>query len=466
MSTPDSRAPVLETRGDASPPPPAHHAAPYSPAYLRYALGLLTTVYVINFVDRQVLSILQQSIKKELGVSDLQLGLLTGAAFGVFYAVLGIPIARLADRVSRKGVMAVCLTIWSAMTALCGLAGSFASLLVFRVGVGIGEAGGSPPAHSLISDYFPPHKLGTSLGIFSLGVPLGIMVGFLIGGWMGELLGWRFTLMAVGLPGVVLAGVVALTLREPARGGLTHQAATESTSAAKPGAPPVGEVIRFLLRSRSFRHNGIASGLYAFVGYSVTNWAPPFLERSHHMSPSEIGTALALIIGIIGGLGIYLGGVVTDRMSIRDERWRMRVPALAMWVSVPFGFVVYTTSDAALALAMFVFPVFFGVFYQAPSLALAQSLATPRMRAVASALLLFIINIIGLALGPPTTGLISDLLEPRFGQESLRWALLIVSLMLVWSGVHYWLAARSLPTDLAFAREASQREAEGRSIWG
>lgn len=450
MSAPDVRAPVPETAGDR-----------FSPAYLRYALGLLTTVYVINFVDRQVLSILQESIKRDLGVSDFQLGLLTGAAFGIFYATLGIPIARLADRVSRKGVMAVCLCIWSGMTALCGVAGGFWSLLAYRVGVGVGEAGGSPPAHSMISDYFPPERLGTALGVFSLGVPLGIMVGFLAGGWMNEFLGWRMAFLAVGLPGVGLAAIVALTLREPPRGRLTGTAPREGEAQL-----PVGEVIRFLLRSRSFRHNGVAAGLYAFVGYSVTNWAPPFLIRSHGMTEGEVGTALALIIGIGGGLGIYCGGAFSDRMSVRDVRWRMWIPAVAMWLSVPFGLVVYTTANTTLALVLFVFPVFLGLLYQAPALALAQSLSTPRMRATASAVLLFIINIIGLALGPPATGLLSDLLEPRLGVDSLRWAILITSLVLVWSGVHFWLAARTLPEDLAFARDASRREGDGGSIWG
>jgi predicted MFS family arabinose efflux permease len=450
MEAPDSRAPVPATAG-----------ADFSPAYLRYALGLLTAVYVINFVDRQVLSILQQSIKRDLGVSDFQLGLLTGAAFGIFYATLGIPIARLADRVSRKGVMAVCLTIWSGMTALCGVAGGFASLLVFRVGVGVGEAGGSPPAHSMIADYFPPERLGTALGVFSLGVPLGIMVGFLAGGWMNEFLGWRMAFVAVGLPGLVLAAIVAFTLREPPRGR-----AVARLDGSGDGVLPVGEVIRFLLRSRSFRHNGVAAGLYAFVGYSVTNWAPPFLERSHGMSAGEVGTALALIIGIGGGLGIYCGGLFSDRLSARDVRWRMWLPAIAMWASVPFSFFVYTLESTTLALTLFVFPVFLGLLYQAPALALAQSLSTPRMRATASAVLLFVINIIGLALGPPITGLVSDLLEPRFGVESLRYAILLVSLVLVWSGVHFWWAARTLPEDLAFARDASEREAIGESIWG
>jgi MFS family permease len=262
---------------------PASDPQAFSPAYLRYALGLLTVVYVINFVDRQILSILLQSIKLDLGLSDLQLGLLSGTAFGLFYATLGIPIARLADVFSRKVVMAVCLVIWSGMTALCGTAAGFGLLLAYRVGVGVGEAGGSPPAHSLISDFFPPERRATALGIFSLGVPLGILVGFLAGGWLDETLGWRKAFVVVGLPGLALAAVVALTLKEPLRG---HSEGLESDRPA----PSADEVIRFLWSSHSFRHVAFGSALYAFVGYSIVTWAPSFLIRSHGMTTGEIGT--------------------------------------------------------------------------------------------------------------------------------------------------------------------------------
>ena len=434
----------------------------YSAGYLRYALGLLTLVYVVNFVDRQILAILLQSIKADLGLSDFQLGLLGGTAFGLFYATLGVPIARLADVYTRKGVMAVCLTIWSVMTALCGVATGFWSLLALRVGVGVGEAGGSPPAHSMISDYFPAEKRATALGVFSLGVPLGILVGFMAGGWLDESLGWRTAFMVVGLPGVGLALVVALTLREPPR-GLSDVDVSNARQAVPPSAR---EAARFLWRSRSFRHASLGSALYAFVGYSITNWAPPFLIRSHGMSVSEVGTWLALIIGIGGGLGIYLGGVLSDRMSLDDVRWRVWVPAIAMALALPFGFVGYTTSNTTLALVMLIPPSFLGLMYQAPALALVQSLATPAMRATAGAILLFVINIVGLAMGPAVTGLVSDALEPRFGDDALRYAILITSLALAWSSLHFMLAARTVADDLAFARAATEREARGESIWG
>jgi MFS family permease len=431
----------------------------YSQAYLRYALGILCLVYVVNFVDRQILSILLKSIKADLGLTDVQLGLLSGTAFGLFYATLGIPIARLADRFSRKGVIAICLTIWSGMTALCGMAGGFASLLLFRVGVGIGEAGGSPPAHSMISDYFPPERRATALGIFSLGVPIGIMVGFMAGGWLDQTLGWRTAFMVVGVPGVLLAVVVATTLREPPRG---HSEGLLSEGEA----PKAWEVIRFLWRLRAFRHVSLGSALYAFVGYSVVTWAPSFLARSHQMSQAEIGTWLALIIGAGGGAGIYLGGVLSDRWAGIDIRGRVWLPSIAMFLGVPFSFVVYLASGKLMTLVALIVPSFLGLMYQAPAFAVTQSLATPKMRATAAAVLLFVVNIIGLAMGPAITGLISDALEPTYGVESLRYALLIVSIVLVGSGLHFWRAARFIDADLRFVRGASEREARGESVWG
>jgi MFS family permease len=352
-------------------------------------------------------------------------------------------------------VIAICLTIWSGMTALCGTAGGFATLMLYRVGVGVGEAGGSPPAHSLISDYFPPERRATALGIFSLGVPLGILVGFMAGGWLDQTLGWRLAFIVVGLPGLLLAAVVALTLKEPRRG------LSDGLAISEIRAPGAFEVIGHLWRLRSFRHVSLGSALYAFVGYSVVTWAPSFLARSHDMEQGAIGTSLALIIGIGGGLGVYLGGSLADRLSIGDVRGRVRVPAYALLLSFPFGFVVYTTDNTVLCLAVFGIPSLLGLMYQAPAMAVTQSLATPKTRATAAAILLFVINIIGLAVGPALTGALSDALEPRFGDDSLRYALLIISIALVWSAFHFHLAGRTLEADYEVARQASEREATG-----
>jgi MFS family permease len=421
----------------------------YSRGYLRYALGLLTVVYVVNFVDRQILAILLQSIKTDLQLRDWQLGLLSGTAFGIFYATLGVPIARLADVFTRKGVIAVCLTIWSGMTALCGMAGGFATLLVYRVGVGVGEAGGSPPAHSMISDYFPPERRATALGIFSLGVPIGILIGFLAGGWLDQTLGWRTAFVVVGLPGLLISLLVVFTLKEPPRG---HS----EGHTAKVDAPSAIDVIGFLWRSRTFRHISFGSGLYTFVGYSSVNWTPSFLIRSHGMATGEVGFWLALVYGIGGGLGTVGGGVLADRWAMSDSRGRAFVPAIAMLAALPFSILVFTTDSVTVSLAALSLPALLGMMYQAPAFAITQSLATPAMRATAAAVLLFVINIIGLAFGPLTTGVLSDVLEPRFGDDSLRYALLLVSCVLPWAGVHFWLGARTLTADVATVRQATE----------
>jgi len=348
--------------------------------------------------------------------------------------------------------MTTCLVLWSAFTAACGTAAGFGSLLAYRVGVGVGEAGGSPPAHSLISDYFPPERRATALAVFSLGVPFGILVGFLAGGWLDQTFGWRHAFLVVGVPGLVLAAIVGLGLREPPRG---HSEGLQLNSDRTPSAR---QVVAFLWASKSFRHSSVAGGLYSFVGYSVVNWAPSFLVRSHGMGTAEIGFWLAMIVGIGGGVGNYLGGALADRWQSREPRARALVPAIAVGASFPFGFVIYTTPNTALALALLTLPVAIGLMYQAPTFAITQSLATPKMRATAAAVLLFVLNIIGLSLGPAVTGALSDALAPRFGADSLRYALLIVSSLFLWSAIHFYLASRTLEADVARVAEAARAE--------
>ncbi len=410
---------------------------PVSPAYARYVLGLMLAVYVVNFVDRQILSILLPSIQRDLVLSDTQLGLLGGVAFAIFYATLGIPIGRLADQWSRRGVIAISLAIWSGMTALCGSANGFTQLLLARVGVGVGEAGGSPPAHSLIAEYFPEERRGTALSIFSLGVPIGILIGFLAGGWINEFFGWRRAFFAVGLPGLGLAAVVALTLRETPKTG---------TQMATPG---IGQVFRYLFGLSSFRHASFGSALYAFVGYAVVGWAPTFLERTHGMSSGPIGTWLALIIGVGGAIGTLAGGRLADQIGARDKRAYTLVPAVALLAAYPAGFVIYLTDHTTLALILLAFPVIFGSMYQGPTFSVVQSLSPPAMRATAAAVLLFVINILGLGLGPSAVGVLSDALKDSYGGDSLRYALLIVSTAYLWAALHFALASRSLRAELS-----------------
>ena len=406
-----------------------------------YALGILVVVYTFNFIDRQILSILLQPVKDDLGLSDTAMGMLTGFAFAAFYATLGIPIARFADRSNRRNLVAWALGIWSIMTALSGLAQNFWHLLAARIGVGIGEAGCSPPAHSMIADYYPADQRATALGIYSLGIPFGIMFGLFAGGWINEFFGWRAAFFIVGLPGILLALIVRFSLREPPRG----MAEGRADSADQPS---VGETLRYLWAKKSFRHMSFASALAAFVGYGFITWAPSFLTRSFGMGTGEIGTWFGLILGIPGGIGIALGGYLADRFGAHDPKWFLWTTAVALIICVPLNIVVFISTNSTTALLAMILPVLLGNFYQATTFSQTQGISALRMRAVAAGILFFILNIIGLGLGPQLVGILSDVLNPEYGDESLRYALLICSLVYLWAAVHYFIAGRHLSGDL------------------
>jgi MFS family permease len=421
--------------------------------YRSYVLAVLFLAYVANTVDRSsVLAVSLQAIKLEFGASDTQLGLLGGIAFALFYATLGIPIAAWADRTSRRNVLAVAVALWSAMTALCGLAVNFAMLFAARIGTAIGEAGGSPPSHSLISDYFPKSRRGTAFSIFALGVPVGTMVGNAFAGWGNQNYGWRATFIMAGLPGLLIALVVRLTILEPPRGladGVRRDAA------AAP-APRIFEALSFLWQRASFRHLSLAAALHSVAWYASGAFNAAFLIRSHQMTAGEAGNWLALFAGV-GALGTALGGYTADRLSIRtaDRRWYLWTPGLATLAMIPFQFSGYLAQDLRVALPSFAVMMFFAAVFFGPSFAMTQALATLRMRSVATSLLLFVQTFIGLGLGPLLTGMISDYLAPTSGTDSLRYALVVVGLANVWSAAHYLWGARSLRADL----EATERVA-------
>jgi predicted MFS family arabinose efflux permease len=421
--------------------PAAAEGAVPSP-YARYVLGLLFVVYVFNFVDRQILAILLEPIKRDLGVSDTAMGFLTGFAFALFYTFAGIPIARFADRGVRRSVIAAGAALWSAMTAASGLAQSFAQLALARVGVGIGEAACSPPAHSLISDYFPPERRATALALYAAGIHFGTAFGYLAGGWINEAFSWRVAFFVVGLPGLALAVLVRLTVREPPR-GLSEGGVTGED------VPETREVLRFLWSLRSFRHVSLASALTAFAGYGIASWTPSFLIRVHGMGTGEIGTWLGLIAGIAGASGAYLGGRLVDRLRARDPRFGVWIPAAAALLGLPFVFLLLFWPDPRQALLLSIPGTLLGAVWLGPVFALTQTLVRIRMRAVASAILLFVINLIGLGLGPQTVGLLNDLLHPRFGAAAVRWSLAaVVLVMSLWAALHFVLAARTIRLDL------------------
>ena len=412
-------------------------------AVRRYVLAVLVVVYTFNFIDRQILAILLPAIKAEFGVNDTILGFLAGSAFALFYATLGVPIALLADRWNRRNLIAVALAIWSSMTALSGIATNIVQLTLARIGVGVGEAGCSPPAHSIISDLYGPQERSTAMGIFTLGISGGIMIAYLAGGWVAENIGWREAFLIVGLPGLALALLVRFTIKEPVRG----QSDGKRDSAARPG---IVQVFRFLLGRKSFLHLAIGSGLAAFNGYAVISFFPTFLYRSHGMSLSEIGVWLGLILGIAGGLGFAGGGYVADRLGRRGQRfalWGVVGATMFAWL---FHFPVFLVDNAYLVLGLFVFPAIFANFYLATTFAQIQGLVGLRMRAVASALLLFILNSVGLGLGPLFAGVLSDLLEGTFAADSMRYSLLVVAVVIgPWSAFHYLAAGRHIEDDLA-----------------
>lgn len=415
-------------------------AATPSKSYRRYVLVVLTLVYSLNFIDRQILVILQESIKVDMDLSDSQLGLLTGFAFAIFYVSVGIPIARWADIGNRRNIVSLAIAVWSGMTALSGLTQNFWQLLMARIGVGVGEAGGSPPSHSIISDYYPPGQRGSALSFYSTGVYLGILFGFLIGGWINSQFGWRAAFFVVGIPGFLVALLVRLTIREPVRGGLDGRALEAPAT--------FGETLRTLREFGSFRLFAIAAGLNAFSSYGIGNFMPSFLIRSHDFTSMQVGTSLALITGIGGAMGTYFGGVLADRYGANDKRWYLWIAAIPGACSVPLMLSAVFVADPRLTLACLFFATMLGAFYLGPTIAISHNLVSPSMRAMASAILFFILNLIGLGMGPLVVGMISDALAPAYGSESLRYSLGIVSLINLVSATLFILAARKLLSDL------------------
>ena len=416
---------------------------PYKEPQVRnYTLGILTLVYTFNFIDRQLLSILQEAIKTELLLTDAQLGLLTGFAFAMFYVTAGVPIARLADRSNRRNIVAASVGLWSFMTAISGFVQNYAQLLLARIGVGIGEAGGSPPSHSIVSDIFPKEQRASALSFYSTGVNLGIMFGFLFGGWLNEFFGWRAAFLVIGVPGIILAGIVFATVPEPIRGLLENKKASDAQV-------PFSEVVAGLWQRKTFRHMAFACGLNAFAGYGTVNWAASFFIRSHGMTTGELGTWLALSTGLVGAIGIFAGGFLGDKLGARDTRWYLWVPGLSTLLVVPGMLVVFLTSNTYLALVCMFVPGFLQNIYLGNSIATTHNLVGLRWRSTSSAILFLILNIIGLGLGPFAVGLLSDMFDPSLGIESLRYAMLaVLPTACIWSSIHFYLASRTLNADL------------------
>jgi MFS family permease len=441
---------MIETTGTETgiESPDSMPAAPKEPMekFSRYrwlALGLLLCVYVFNFLDRQIFAILQQAIKTDLHLSDTALGFLGGLAFAIFYTTLGIPIARLADRHSRSKIIAISLALWSLMTALCGAARGFVTLALARIGVGIGEAGCSPPAHSLIADYFGPRERSTALAIYSLGIPIGAALGNLIGGYVNVSLGWSKAFYVVGLPGILFAIILAIFLKEPVRG--LSDARTESEVLL----PSLSEVTRVLWQRRTFRQLCAAFALSSFVIYGSLQWVPTYFIRTYNLDTGKVGAVIALSSGLFGGLSTLVGGLIGDRLARHDVRWLCWMSAIGLLVNAPLMILMLFQSSFSHATYFLYAASLFTGFHLGPVFALVQTLVPMRMRALAASILLFVTNLVGMGMGPLFIGFASDGLGAAGVVDPLRWAILIVLCFTAWTILHYLLAARTLREDLA-----------------
>ncbi len=447
----------MTLEADVPATPIAPPLAPASAGYRRYALALLVAIYTLNFLDRQIVNILAEPIKQELGLKDWQLGMLTGLSFALFYTTLGIPIARLAERGDRVKIISAAVAVWSYFTVVCGLAQGFTLLLLARIGVGIGEAGCTPPANSLISDITPREKRASALATYNLGNPIGTLLGLALGAVVAEAFGWRAAFLLVGAPGLLLAAVAWFTLREPRR----------DKSTAVGAAPPFRDALRELASKRSFPLICLGVAGLAFTGYAHVAFFGSFYLRNHAEGLAAlaaavngalgtqfgvlafVGLALGGIIGIAGGVGAWLGGQLVDRFGREDERAHVTVPAVGLLLAAPFAISALLAPDTGLSLlllapALVCSSLWFGGIYS-----VTQSLVRPQTRATAVAVLLLVANLIGLGCGPVALGTLSDVLAASMGEaEGLRWAMVAVAIGGVLGGLSFLAARRTVRAEV------------------
>jgi len=395
-------------------------------------LALLLIAYIFNYLDRQILGILAGPIITELKLTDTQFGLLSGPPFAIFYSILGIPFAFLADKTSRSRVIAAAVALWSAFTALCGTASSFWHLFAFRMGVGVGEAGGVAPSYALIADYFPPQRRARALAIFSLGVPIGLSAGTLMGAYIAAAVSWRAAFYAMGLAGVVLAPVLLLVLKDPVK------------PAASVSAAPIGQVFPMVAKKPVFWLIAFAASFSSLSGYGLAVWVPSVLERSFGMGLIGRGQFLASVVFLGGCTGVFAGGWLADRLGARDRAWYAKLPAIAWLITAPTFAAGLLTHNAVLAWFLLLIPNALNILWLGPVIAAVQHLVPQRMRATASASFLLINNLIGLGVGPFLIGRLSDALKHSYGTEALRYAAVAVTAFYLLAALLMFLAAPRL----------------------
>lgn len=425
--------------------PAAAPAHGQSEARVRVALVLLLLCYMFNFIDRQIVNILAEPIGQELNLSDTQIGMMTGLSFALFYTVLGIPLARFADRprTNRVALISFCLALWSSMTALGAAAQNFTQMLLARIGVGAGEAGCTPAATSLITDLVPPHKRASAMAFYGLGLPIGSLLGLAIGGTVSDAYGWRAALVIVGLPGIVLALVVLAVIREPRKQFAALNIRREPT-------PPLREVIAEILGSRAFVWMLIGSSASAFLAYGKGVWQIVYLIRTHDLSPGTVGVGLGIATGLLGICGTWLGGALGDRFGSKNPRHYLTAPILGALASAPLLAIAYTTSNTTLAIAFIAIPAMLNGLGFGPTFATIQGLVRPQSRAMAVSIKLFVQTLVGLGLGPLVFGMISDAIKPMAGEDSVRWVLLFAVSLLFVGAFGDWRASLSMKRELRY----------------
>jgi MFS family permease len=427
---------------------PAESTADAASARRWYALAILTAVYVFNIADRYVISTLIEPIKAELQLTDTAIGFLTGTALAIFYTGMGIPLGMLADRIDRRRLIAWSIGIWSAMTAACGAATNFTQLLLARIGVGIGEAGGTPASQSMLADLFPFSQRVLATSIFALGAAVGSYIGSTGGGMIADEYGWRVAFYTLAVPGILLGFIVRYTVREPVRGSLDTVKAED--------APTLRQTIAFMLQQRSLLHVLAGATVVTYWGWGLLWWTPAFLQRSHQLTTGQAGSLIGTISGVAGALGIVIGGLIIHYFGKKDPRWQVWTVGAATVIGTFASVGVYMTESLSLATVLLWLFVPVAYLNLAPILALTQSLVLPRMRALSCAVLLFGANVANLALAPQLIGMMSDGFRLYFdaGNEALRWALCVTTLTGFWAAYHFWAASRNMRADLERAGTA------------
>jgi MFS family permease len=403
----------------------------------------MTAIYMVNLLDRFLMGLLLQPIKADLRLSDTQLGFLTGIAFGLFYATLGLPIARWADRGNRVTIASIAIGLWGLTVMACLFVTNFVQLALARMAAAVGESGCKPPTYSLVGDYFPqPAERTRAMSVYWLGSPLATLFSFIVGGWLNELYGWRITFFLVGIPGLLLAILAKLTLVEPRK------------QSASPGVrgrpqPSLKMVLGTLWHIQSCRHLTIALILFFTMGFGLTPWNTAFMMRSHAMGSAELGVWMGVLVGLGGIVGTLLGGYVANRWFTGNEGGQMRLSAVTIALSVPCYVAFLTLPQKLLALIMLMPTMLVFNLFVAPTYALMQRLVPDEMRATMMAVTMLLYNLIGMGIGPQLVGILSDVLQPVLGSDSLRYAMLSMCFVALWSAYHFWQAGRVVKDDLA-----------------